>query len=128
VSDLAAETYDLVGAEIVVGASGIYTAKKLDGSQSFVRLVIGIRERDALEEIARLAQRMIDDPLPSAVHDALRISRSRPTCSMTQGHTVSSRPNRVVMDYPTAWAFVRTTDPADHHEKCSWRFQKAVKS
>lgn len=32
-----------------------------------------LREREALEEIARLAQRMIDDPLPSAVHDALRI-------------------------------------------------------
>lgn len=27
----------------------------------------------------------------------------------------------VIMDYPTAWAFVKSTDPADHHERCSWR-------
>lgn len=26
----------------------------------------------------------------------------------------------VVMDYPTAWAFVRGTRAEDHHEKCSW--------
>lgn len=26
-----------------------------------------------------------------------------------------------VMDYQTAWAFVRDTDPANHHEACSWR-------
>lgn len=26
-----------------------------------------------------------------------------------------------IMDYPTAWAFVKDTDPADHHERCSWR-------
>lgn len=27
----------------------------------------------------------------------------------------------VVMDYPAAWAFVRATDPAIHHDHCSWR-------
>lgn len=26
-----------------------------------------------------------------------------------------------VMDYPAAWAFVRETNPTDHHERCSWR-------
>lgn len=41
---------------------------------------------------------------------------------------MSTRPNErtvssaaPVMDYPAAWEFVRATDPADHHEKCSWR-------
>lgn len=27
----------------------------------------------------------------------------------------------VVMDYPTAWAFVETTDATTHDPKCSWR-------
>ena len=26
-----------------------------------------------------------------------------------------------IMDYPTAWEFVRGTDPEDHAERCSWR-------
>lgn len=26
-----------------------------------------------------------------------------------------------VMDYPTAWAFVKATNPGDHDVKCSWR-------
>src|SRR5215469_13632464 len=25
------------------------------------------------------------------------------------------------MDFPTAWAYVRLTEPVDHHERCSWR-------
>lgn len=31
-----------------------------------------------------------------------------------------------VMDFPTAWEFVRETDPADHHEQCSWRTQNGA--
>ncbi len=31
-----------------------------------------------------------------------------------------------VMDYPTAWEFVRGTDPADHNERCSWRTQNGA--
>ena len=27
----------------------------------------------------------------------------------------------VIMDYPTAWAFVALTKLEDHHEKCSYR-------
>ena len=26
-----------------------------------------------------------------------------------------------VMDIPAAWAFVETTRPEQHHERCSWR-------
>ncbi len=26
-----------------------------------------------------------------------------------------------IMDFPTAWEFVRATKADDHHEKCSWR-------
>lgn len=26
-----------------------------------------------------------------------------------------------IMDFPTAWAFVRATNPDDHHLDCSWR-------
>lgn len=26
-----------------------------------------------------------------------------------------------VMDFPTAWNFVRQTKPEQHHEDCSWR-------
>ena len=33
----------------------------------------------------------------------------------------NSTSSAVVMDFPESWAFVRTTDPKDHHEKCSWR-------
>jgi hypothetical protein len=33
---------------------------------------------------------------------------------------------RVVMDYPQAWAFVRDTNPEDHHERCSWRTQNGA--
>jgi hypothetical protein len=28
------------------------------------------------------------------------------------------------MDFPAGWAFVRTTDPADHDPRCSWRVAK----
>lgn len=29
--------------------------------------------------------------------------------------------SRPVMDFPAAWEYVRTTDPTDHHDQCSWR-------
>lgn len=29
--------------------------------------------------------------------------------------------SRPVMDFPTAWAFVRTTKPLAHDPRCSWR-------
>lgn len=31
-----------------------------------------------------------------------------------------------IMDFPTAWEFVRNTKPEDHHEKCSWRTAKGA--
>lgn len=31
-----------------------------------------------------------------------------------------------IMDFPTAWAFVRTTEPAQHHLDCSWRRQNGA--
>ena len=34
--------------------------------------------------------------------------------------------SEAIMDYPTAWAFVRETDPADHHERCSWRTERGA--
>ena len=27
----------------------------------------------------------------------------------------------LIMDYPAGFAFVRTTDMNEHHERCSWR-------
>lgn len=35
-------------------------------------------------------------------------------------------PGTAIMDYPTAWAFVKTTKPVDHHSKCSWRTQNGA--
>ena len=32
----------------------------------------------------------------------------------------------LVMDYPTAWNFVRATDPKDHDERCSWRTENGA--
>lgn len=37
-----------------------------------------------------------------------------------------SGPIRAVMDWPTAWAFIRTTRPEDHHERCSWRTENGA--
>jgi hypothetical protein len=34
--------------------------------------------------------------------------------------------SKVIMDYPTAWEFVRATCPLDHDERCSWRTQSGA--
>ncbi len=31
-----------------------------------------------------------------------------------------------IMDYPTAWAFVKATKPEHHHLQCSWRTQNGA--
>ena len=43
-------------------------------------------------------------------------------CPNKDAHVTDGCPTcGLVMDYPTAWAFVRALDAADHHEQCSWR-------
>lgn len=31
-----------------------------------------------------------------------------------------------IMDFPTAWEFVRATEPLDHHWNCSWRTENGA--
>lgn len=47
-------------------------------------------------------------------------------CGLCANCTQPQIDPRVIMDYPTAWEFVRNTNPQNHHEKCSWRTENGA--